>query len=267
MSESLGSRYRRDGFVTLPVVDQAEAATHRSRLEWAEDQIGPQHYRDKAHTILTSPWELATHPAMLDAVEACIGPDILIYNTMYIVKEPGSSAKVNWHQDLTYWGLSDDDAQVSGWIALSPATFESGCMRMVPGSHQQGRVDHRAEGPDEDDVLRLGQSIPGVDETKAVHVELEPGWASLHHGWTMHASTPNRSTDRRIGVNVQYLAPHCKQLLHDEDTAVLVRGEDRFGHFAPEVVATTDLDPEAVAKQAEHQERIVSTYDVARSKT
>lgn len=45
-------------------------------------------------------------------------------------EEAGSSSHVSWHQDLTYWGL-DGGAQVSMWLALSPATAESGCMRQT----------------------------------------------------------------------------------------------------------------------------------------
>lgn len=265
----VASRYCRDGFVApIRVVDEAEAQLHRARLESAESQIGPQHYRDKVHTILTSPWELVTHPALLDAVEACIGPDILIYNVMYIVKEPGAPAKVNWHQDLTYWGLSDDDAQVSGWIALSPATLASGCMQMVPGSHRSGRIEHRTPTHrGDDDVLDLGQYIDGVDESAAVHVPLRPGEASLHHGWTMHASHPNHSDDRRIGLNVQYLAPHCRQVAHGDDTAILVRGVDRHHHFGADRPAIVDLDPEALANQRRSQALITGNYSVVRDRS
>ena len=232
----LGARYRRDGFVSpIRIIDTDEAAVHRDRMEAAEAQIGPVHYQDKMHLVLTSTWELATHPRVLDAVEACIGPDILLYNSMYVIKEPRSATKVNWHQDLTFWGLSDDDAQVTAWLALSPATVESGCMQMVPGSHLGGRVDHVT--PDQraaDDVLDFGQYIDGVDLDAARHVPLQMGEMSLHHGWTVHSSMPNRSDDRRIGFNAQYLAPHCRQVMHDLDTAVLVRGVDEYGHFGPE---------------------------------
>jgi hypothetical protein len=268
MDDEVASRYRRDGFVgPIRVVDADAARRHRARLEWAEAQIGPLHYRVKAHTILTSPWELATTPALLDAVESCIGPDILIYDVTYIVKEPGSAAKVNWHQDLTYWGLSDDDAQVSAWIALSPATPESGCMKMVPGSHLAGRIDHVTPAQrGDDDVLDLGQYIDGVDEATAVHVPLEPGEASLHHGWTVHASTPNVSDDRRIGLNVQYLAPHCRQVTHDRDTAFLVRGVDRFGHFGRDEPAVSDLDPAALLREEQAHQLIKGTYVAVRDR-
>ncbi len=261
-------RYRRDGFIApIRVVDAASARGHRARTEVAEEQIGPLHYQDKVHTILTLVWELVTTPALLDAVEACIGPDILLYNSTYIVKEPHTAAKVNWHQDLTYWGLSDDDAQVSAWIALSPATPESGCMQMIAGSHLGGRVDHTTPtSKGDDDVLDLGQYIDGLATAAAEHVPLAPGEASLHHGWTIHASAPNRSDDRRIGVNAQFLAPHCRQMMHGDDTAILVRGVDRFGHFGAEAAATCDFDPVAVERQRAAHRLIKDNYATVRDR-
>ena len=261
--EMLRTRFQRDGFLApISVVDEDTALLHRRRLEEAEEQVGPLHWRDKVHTILRSPWELATDSALLDAVEACIGPAILLYNVIYIIKEPHTPAHVTWHQDLTYWGLADDDAQVSAWIALAPATPESGCMRMIPGSHTGGRRDHATGDGDDANVLELGQHIDGIDEDTAVHVALRPGEASLHHGWTVHASAPNTGDDRRIGVNIQYLAPRNRQLAHDDDTALLVRGRDDFGHFGPDLLAEFDLEPAALERQRAHEARIKGTYKV-----
>ncbi len=72
-------------------------------MEWAEARIGPLHYKTKAHTILTTAYELAIHQSVLDAVEALIGPDILLYNVGYLVNEPHSPAHVSCHRNLTYW--------------------------------------------------------------------------------------------------------------------------------------------------------------------
>ena len=83
---------------------------------------------------------------------------------------------------------------------------------------------------------------------------------SLHHGWTVHSSMPNRSDDRRIGFNAQYLAPHCRQTVHEHGTATLVRGVDEFGHFDAETPATTDLDPVAIEQQQAAHQLIVDTY-------
>ena len=238
---------------------------HRRALEWAEAEVGPLHYQYKMHTVLTSPLELATHPTMLDAVEELLGPDILIYNVVYIVKEPGSAAHVAWHQDLTYWGL-DSDLQVSAWLALSPATADSGAMMMLPGTHTGGRLVHSV-GTGGSNVLDNDQYVDGVDEAAAVLCPLAPGEASFHHGWTLHASRPNESDDRRIGLNIQYLHPSVRQTLHAMDTAMVVRGTDTYGNFGTDIPATGNLEPKALARRAEQGALIKGTYVTALDST
>ena len=197
--------------------------------------------------------ELATKPEVLDLVEQLIGPDILLYNVTYIIKEPRTTSHVSWHQDLTFWGLSNNK-QVSMWLALSPATAESGCMRMAPGSHTKGVYKHQLND-DPTNVLLQGQTVEGVPEDEAVMCPLQPGQASFHHGWTLHASMPNASDDRRIGLNVQYLATSAKQTKHDHDTAMLVRGQDAYGYYESDTPATFDLAPAALAHQAMLEQR------------
>lgn len=241
-------RYYRDGFLSpVPILSAEEAAGHRRRMEVAEAEFGSLHYKVKVHTILRSPFEIATHPQVLDTVEALIGSNILLYNAEYIVKEPGSAAHVSWHQDLTYWGF-DSDALVSMWLALAPATEESGCMRMLPGSHRGGLRMHETT-KDANNVLYQGQTVRNVSEHDAVLCSLQPGEASFHHGLTLHASMPNCSVERRIGLNVQYIATHMRQLKCENDSALLVRGEDRCNHFKPDIPATVDLDPMALQRQ------------------
>ena len=254
--KQIKSTYENQGYVSeVALLNSQEAQYHRQKLEAAEVNFGNMHYKSKIHTLLTSPLELATLPSVLDIVEEIIGPDILLYNATYIIKEPNTPNHVSWHQDLTFWGLSDDD-QVTLWLALSPATEESGCMRMIPGSHKSGVHKHEATD-DTTNVLLQGQTITGINESKAVMCPLAPGEASFHHGWTLHASMPNNSNDRRIGLNVQYLAPHIRQTKHDLDTAMLVRGEDKYQNFGTDIPATSDLDPLAIKRQAELEARYI----------
>jgi ectoine hydroxylase-related dioxygenase (phytanoyl-CoA dioxygenase family) len=247
--------YQQQGYLSpIDVIDSSAAAAHRRALEQAEARLGPVHYLAKMHTVMTSPAELASHPAILDVVEQLIGPDILVYNVTYIIKEANTATHVSWHQDLTYWGLSSDD-QVSLWLALSDASAEAGCMRVIPGSHRQGRRKHIVGETDADNVLFQNQRVDGIDESQALVCALRPGQASLHHGWLLHASAPNRTDDRRIGLNVQYVAPHVRQTKLPGFSAWLVRGEDRFEHYALEIPATVDLDPDALARR-EAMERL-----------
>ena len=253
----LKADYERDGYISgIDIISADEALQHRRAMESAEQKIGNVHYKTKIHTMLKSPFVLATLPSVLDIIEQFIGPDILLYNVTYIVKEAGSQSLVSWHQYLTYWGLSHDD-QVSMWLALSPATSESGCMRMIPASHQQKAVIHKLT-EDENNVLFQGQTVEGIDEEEAVSCPLEPGQASFHHGWTLHASTPNNSADRRIGLNIQYLAAHVRQTKQASDSALLVRGKDEHHHFDVDTPASKDLDVDAIARQAELEARYQS---------
>ena len=246
--------YRRDGYAApVNLMTPREAARHRAALERAEAEVGNLHYKPKIHTILRSPFELATLPVVLDIVERLVGPDILLYNATYIIKEPGTASHVSWHQDLPYWGLSQDD-QVTMWLALSPATAESGCMRMIPASHTNGHVEHEVT-EDASNVLYQGQTVRGIDEQEAVMCPLRPGQASFHHGWTLHASMPNNSNDRRIGLNVQYIAAHVRQTKHDLDSAMLVRGRDDFHHFETDIAAGADFEPTAMARQVALEDR------------
>ena len=247
MSGNRNSDYNKLGFLSpIDVLSEEQAKKHRQNMEDVEQQIGPMHYMAKMHTILRSPYELVVHPNILDVVDQILGPDILLYNATYIIKEPNTPTHVSWHQDLTYWGLDGDD-QVSVWLALSAADEQSGCMRMIPGSHIDGRMDHDVSDADETNVLFQSQKVHGVQEQEAVYCPLKPGQASFHHGWTLHSSLPNRSNDRRIGLNIQYIAPHVRQTKLPSYSALLVRGADRFHYYEEETPATRGLDPAALA--------------------
>lgn len=241
--------YKRDGFLApIRVAGTDEAAAWRRELEESERRYGKLHYVAKAHLVLDFAHRLASHPLVLDAVSSIIGPDILLWDSTFIIKEPGDGKKVSWHQDLTYWGLEPDDI-VSVWLALSAATIESGCMLMMPGSHT-GPIAAHYDTKASDNILSRGQTIAEpIDERKARCVALEPGEMSLHHGRVWHSSSPNRSQDRRIAYNAQYLAPWVRQTVGDWDSALQVRGEDRYGHFEQERAASGSFVPADIARQ------------------
>ncbi len=254
--------YGNAGFVhPVRVLDAAEAADYRRRFETYERKNGGWYELSKGQKLyLLQTWvaELASHAAVLDAVEDVLGPDIMVWGTSLFVKEARDSAFVSWHQDSTYWGLSKPDV-VTAWIALSPATRASGCMKMIPGSHAWDQIPHR-DTFDASNLLTRGQEIEvEVDEAEAAFLELKPGEASLHNIRTVHGSEPNRAGDRRIGVAVRYIAPHVKQISAEGDSAWLVRGKDCFGNFIPETPPKRDMDH---AARAEHARIMALRQDV-----
>ena len=258
--------YRDDGYYfPLDVMSDSDAALHCERLDAFEAQHGPMHYRVKPYLIFKSAFEIASHPQLLDAVEAVIGPDILLWDCGYVIKEPHSESFFSWHQDLPYWGLemASDFDLVSVWFALTPALQNNGSMRFVRGSHKQGTYA-KVDTYDEQNLLHRGQTITEeFEESAIVPMELAPGQASLHQGWTVHASAANTSNVRRVGIVMNYVNPSVKQVVGDYETATLLRGEDNYGHFRPEPLCDEDFAPANVALQLEMERRKREVYDSA----
>lgn len=235
-AEAIAEVYDRDGFVfPIDVLTEAEAREIRDDLEAGEAELADDParlsmLRSYPSQLLPSFDRLIRHPVLTAAASEILGPDLLVWSSGLFIKEANSPKIVTWHQDLTYWGL-DTAEEVTCWVALSPATTESGCMRFVPGSHKLAAVDHVDTFAD-DNLLSRGQEIAvDVDDSDGVDVVLRPGQTSLHHGHLFHASGPNMTGDRRIGCAIRYIKPSMKQRSGDRSLVALVRGEDRYGHF------------------------------------
>jgi phytanoyl-CoA dioxygenase PhyH len=246
--------YQEEGFLfPLPVLSDTETTTLREKLEELENGSGgrlPARINRKPHLLLTWLNELIRDPRILNPVEDILGPDLLCWGSGFFIKNEHDPARVTWHQDSTYWGLSKPDI-VTAWIAFTPSTRENGCMRVVPGTHTLQQLPHR-DSFAPDNLLSRGQEIAvNVDESRAVDIVLEPGQMSLHHVMLVHGSEPNRSTHRRIGLAIRYLPTHVKQLTGVRDSATLVRGRDEYGHFDLEPAPRSDFDPDALAFHAQ----------------
>jgi ectoine hydroxylase-related dioxygenase (phytanoyl-CoA dioxygenase family) len=250
LSSDLVARYHADGVLfPRPAVGQEAAAGLLAKFEALERHDGgaiSRRTNHKPHLLLCWLAELVRDPRILDQVEALIGPDILCWATDFFVKNPGDRKRVSWHQDSTYWGLSSPEV-VTAWIAFTPSTTQSGCLRVVPGSHLKDQLPHRDTFAPTN-MLSRGQEVAvEVKESDAVDVVLAPGDMSLHSVRLIHGSEPNNAAHRRIGFAIRYIPTRIRQLNGSVDSASLVRGKDAFGNFAHEPAPAADFHPDAVA--------------------
>jgi len=253
------SAYHRDGYVfPVRVMEPQDAAYYRRCLETHEAQAGRPlqgNFRHKTHLLFTWADALVHHPAILDAVEDVIGPDILCWTTNFFIKEAASPGFVSWHQDSTYWGLDPDDV-ITAWVAFTDVTPENGYMQFIPGSHKIEQLPH-VDTFHRDNLLSRGQEISvDVDKSKAVGIPLKAGEMSLHHIKLVHGSDANRTDDRRIGLAIRYIPTYVRQT-KVRDSAMLVRGSDRYHHFDYEPRPAADLDAAALAAHHESVDRQV----------
>lgn len=236
VDSSFANSYQRNGFVfPVDVLSSEQAGAVLQDLEQAEAELAEDSeklsllhaYPDR---LLPSFDELIRHPTLVNAASQILGPNLMVWSASLFIKAPQSSHIVSWHQDLTYWGL-DDSEETTGWVALSDANIESGCMQFVPGSHKQLQVPHK-DTFDENNLLSRGQEIAvDVKEGDGVAVELKAGQASIHHGHLFHSSGPNQSGYRRVGAAIRYIKPSMKQKTGDQSLVALVSGTDDYHHF------------------------------------
>jgi ectoine hydroxylase-related dioxygenase (phytanoyl-CoA dioxygenase family) len=227
--------HRERGYVApLTAMDADLAGEYRARVERYVDSVSdPLLLRTKVHLRCDALWELVHRPEIVEAVSEMLGPDVLCRASSLFVKEPGDDTFVAWHQDAAYWEL-DSSAVLTAWIALSESTDENGAMRVLPGSHLRPPMPQRLVGRPGNLLTRGEEITVDVDEASAVSIELEPGQMSLHDVRLAHASGENRSSHRRIGYAIRYMATHVRNTGDRRDSALLVRGVDRHGNFDPE---------------------------------
>jgi hypothetical protein len=193
------------------------------------DELDTPHYRDER--LL----EYLLSDEVLDTVEPLLGPNIALWSSHFISKDPFTGRATPWHEDSSYWeGRFDSyDRIVTLWLALeNPSNRENGCMRVVPGSHLAGGFSDTYV-PTDMSVQTFHAEIAGVDETKAVDFELQRGEFSLHDGRIVHGAKPNTSPVRRTGYTMRYFPSSVKMqpIEANEGWQIwLARGEDLAGN-------------------------------------
>lgn len=146
---------------------------------------------------------------VLDIIEPLIGPDIGLWSSHFISKEPGTGKATPWHEDSTYWDGRFDSFNgiVTMWLALDPSSTENGCMRVIPGSHLQ--EDFEYEDCSSEDNIFITQ-IKGIDESVAVDCVLNRGEFSLHDSRIVHGAKKNTGSQRRCGYTMRYFSQNMK---------------------------------------------------------
>jgi phytanoyl-CoA hydroxylase len=115
----------------------------------------------------------------------------LMYQSMYIFKQPRIGGEVRWHQDATYFA-TDPISVTTFWFALERADRGNGCLWVQRGGH---RTPLRERFVVEDGEGRLERidATPWPSERDAEPLEVESGTLVVFHGLLPHYSGPNRS--------------------------------------------------------------------------
>ena len=220
LSETQLQQFELQGFLAgLDVFSVRQCEEFRSHTEEFE-----HHHPDdvswaldiKCNLLFDWVYELSTFPLLLDIISELIGPNLLLTNSIFRIKEPLSSTHYGWHQDAAR--IQVNPAFVIVYISISDATTENGCLRVIPGSNQRIEPFHLVSYA-ERQVARVSH----VDESNAVDMVLRQGQVGIFDCNTIHGSSSNNSRNRRFALVNDY-TPAAAQQSVGTGSGQLVRG-------------------------------------------
>lgn len=235
VTDAMWAQYARDGYFVTDVVFDEEALapvrrffeSHwRKSIEGAEREGDPQRIRLTRDRPFLSGlamqsdvcWQLLRHPALLEIARRLIGPEVDRTYDQAVIKAPQAGKKdvVNhfgWHQDAYYpahggntkhWNfdkLLDLNNGFMGWIAITRATVDNGCLWTVPGMHRAGLIPHVRDEKQRDWNAQF-------DKSGKLPLALEPGQMLIFTPLTPHASGPNVTQDEvRMAYQFGFASP------------------------------------------------------------
>ena len=250
--------YERDGFVLVKGMFDTEEIDLLRRAA-KEDRQLDQHSFGKGDgeggTVRLSLWNhpgdtiygmFARCESIVNSAEKILGGEVYHYHSKMIMKDAKIGGAWTWHQDYGYWYQNGVlfPLLCSASIAVDPSTRENGCLQVLKGSHQMGRVDHILTGD------QAGADLERVHEAEkrleTVYVEMDPGDVLFFHSNLLHRSDQNRSDKPRWSMICCYNAarndpykeshhPRYTPLSKVPDSAIREAGLRRFADTKTDV--------------------------------
>jgi len=218
ISDAAVAEYNREGFVLVRGMLDAEETGLLGRAA-REDRVLDQHSFGRADgeggTVRLSLWNhptetiygmIARCESLVGSMEKLLGGEVYHYHSKMIMKDALVGGAWTWHQDYGYWYQNGIlyPWMASAYIAVDRATRENGCLQVLRGSHQLGRIDHVLSGDQAGaDMERMNEIARRLE---LVHVEMEPGDIVFFHCNTLHRSDQNRSQHPRWSMICTYNA-------------------------------------------------------------
>lgn len=142
---------------------------------------------------------LLLHPNITGPASQIIGPNVQLHHTKVFIKPPEKGAPFPMHQDYPYFP-HQNHSMIAAIVHFDDAPVEKGCVRVVPGSHKVGPIQHSREG---------GWHLP-LDRypvESATPVPARAGDVLFFSYLTIHGSGVNTSNEARTTILIQMRDP------------------------------------------------------------
>jgi phytanoyl-CoA hydroxylase len=126
-------------------------------------------------------------------------PNVQLHHNKLFIKPPEKGSPFPMHQDQPFFP-HDKDSMIAAIIHFDDAPLEKGCVRVVPGSHKLGAIEHVQEG-------NWHLPLDKYPLESSVACEAEAGDVLYFSYLTIHGSGVNVSSEARTTLLVQMRDP------------------------------------------------------------
>lgn len=194
------------------------------------------------------PRAMAQHPVLAQRLASLLGDEVVAWRTQMFVVEPGEGGTF-WHSATTFTedgdlpalsppeGIPAPMVNVSCWIALEDVDVDNACLRIIPGTHADVRLDTLIQrfsrdrvgflmsmGPKDrraalialrysGDIFMAGRVafdlalrlVPDLYDTAVpAHYPMRAGECMLFSSNNLHGSYGNATDQERLAFGVRY---------------------------------------------------------------
>jgi ectoine hydroxylase-related dioxygenase (phytanoyl-CoA dioxygenase family) len=134
---------------------------------------------------------------------------VRFFHDHVLVKEPGTSQRTPWHQDIPYYNV-EGTQNVSMWIPVDPVA-RAVALEFVAGSHRgpwfmpRSFLDEQAKWFPEGSLAELPDIDGDPERHPVIGWELGPGDVVCFHMQTLHRAAGNPGPGRRRVLSLRFL--------------------------------------------------------------
>lgn len=228
--------------------------------------------------------EILKSPAIAHRMASLLGPDVICWRSQFFEKKPGSEGTF-WHQNSAFQESSTRRKlsptqprplpviQLTMWLALTDVSRENGCMRMIPGSFRDARLECVYEYAASNKLdfisrmrgLKLDQALKAtfysayeftksqvifmsvIDQFKdqilgkeVVDLNMKAGEAMIFSSLNYHGAYPNTSRDNTRLAFVARCTPNSVKVFDGMDTDIYPTPEG-YKSFSTQPIYSTQL--------------------------
>lgn len=205
-------RFERDGYVVIPMLEEAEVAELKRRFDALGSAPGDPHLacHSSFHTYDRS-YKQQVNATVSEVLRPHVERHLDRQRMLpcnYIVKWPSGMSGFGLHQDLS---LVDEREHRSAevWVALDDTNERNGQLWMVPGSHRWLPTIRGINAF----PFPFGATAERIIDRHALPVPVRAGDAVIFNHAILHFSQPNRSDTPRM-VAITDVIPEEAEHLH-----------------------------------------------------